>query len=81
MTELKYFHAEWCGPCDQQKGIVNEVENEEDITVDRIDIEEDGDIANEYNVRSLPTIVIEDDGQVEKQFTGLTNKSEITASI
>lgn len=81
MTKVKYFHAEWCGPCEQQKDIIKEVEAEEGINVDSIDIEEQEDMANNYSVRSLPTIIIEDGEEVVDQFTGVTSKSDILSSF
>ena len=74
---IKYFHAEWCGPCDQQKSIITEIETETNHDVERIDIEENQQKANEYNVRSLPSVIVEKDGVVEKQFTGVTDKNSI----
>ena len=58
MKTVKYFSATWCGPCQTFKPIMNEISNE-GHSVQFIDIDQQEDLARQYNVRSVPTIVIE----------------------
>ncbi len=82
MTTLKFFQAEWCGPCKQQKPIVEDLENEYGkLTVERYDIEEDVEETNSYQVKSVPSIVIEHDGDVKKRFTGMTQRPDLEQAI
>lgn len=83
MPKIKYFSADWCSPCKQQKPIINEIEGElDDVTVSRHDVEDASEEANKFNVRSVPTlIVLNDDGNVVDQFTGLTQKDDLVAAI
>ena len=57
MKTVKYFSATWCGPCQTFKPIMNEIANE-GHSVQFIDIDQQGDLAQQYNVRSVPTVVI-----------------------
>ena len=59
MKVAKYFSATWCGPCKQFKPIMKELASEGyDITF--IDIDENEGLARQYNVRSVPTTIIEE---------------------
>jgi len=76
------FHADWCGPCDQQEPIVEELDSEyEDVPVEFEDIGEGDSRAQKYSVTSLPTIIILDDGDVEERFTGLTQKADLEDAL
>lgn len=75
---LKQFHAEWCGPCSTQEPIIDELEEEyTSVNFERIDVDEQQDVANQYQVRSIPAIIIEQDGDVVKRFTGVTQRNDI----
>jgi thioredoxin 1 len=81
---LKDFYADWCGPCKTQDPIVEELEDDlgERLSVEKIDVDENQDIANEYQVRSIPTIVIEgEDGAVVEKFIGVTQREELESAI
>ena len=77
MTELLYFTADFCGVCSQQKPVIEEIEEETNINVKTIDVEENAELANQYNVQSLPQMVLKENDQVEQKFTGLTHKHKI----
>lgn len=80
---LKEFEADWCGPCSTQEPIVDELdEDRDDLDVEKIDVDDKQDVANEYQVRSLPTIVIEtEDGQIVDRFTGVTQRPDLEAAV
>ena len=81
---LKDFYADWCGPCKTQDPIVEELEDDlgDRLSVEKIDVDENQDVANEYQVRSIPTIVIEgEDGSVVEKFIGVTQREELEAAI
>ncbi len=78
MKTVKYFTATWCGPCQRFKPIMQEVANE-GHSVQFIDIDSDQGafLAREYNVRSVPTVVIFENGSEVNRLMGATNKQTI----
>ena len=76
--EFLDFYADWCGPCQVMKPIIEELENElKDIHFSKIDVEKDEPIASEYNVMSLPTYIIKKDGEIIDKFSGIQSKEEL----
>lgn len=80
---LKDFHADWCGPCKTQDPIVDELEQDwgDRVTFEKIDVDENQDIANQYQVRSIPTIIIEDDDGVVERFVGVTQREDLEQAL
>ena len=81
-VRLKDFYADWCGPCKTQDPILEELESDyENVEFEKIDVDENQDVANQYSVRSLPTLVVEDeDGEVER-FIGVTQREDIETAL
>ena len=80
MKTVKYFSATWCGPCQTFKPIMNEVAGE-GHSVQFIDIDQQGDLAQQYNVRSVPTVVIEQNGSEVNRLIGATTKQVILENL
>ena len=77
-VRLLDFYADWCGPCKTQDPILEELEEDwDDVEFEKIDVDEHQDVANEYQVRSIPTIVIEDDDGVVERFVGVTQRDAL----
>ena len=76
MKTLKYFSATWCGPCQTFKPVMNEISNE-GYSVQFIDIDQSTAIAEQYNVRSVPTVVIEENGSEVDRFVGAIPKQSV----
>ncbi len=75
---IKDFYADWCGPCKSQEQILEELEAEyEGVEFERIDVDERQEIANEYQVRSLPTLVVENEEGIVDRFVGVTQAGDI----
>lgn len=70
---VKLFKQEGCSPCSALAFIM---ENE-GIDVELIDIEENKDITDEYDVLTVPTTIVEKDGEVVKRYHGMFNVSEL----
>jgi thioredoxin 1 len=82
-VRLKDFYADWCGPCKTQDPILEDMaEDWEDVEFEKINVDEDQDVANEYQVRSLPTLIVEndDDGVVER-FVGVTQREDLESAL
>ena len=77
------FYADWCGPCRMMSPIIDEIAKEmgDKVKVGKINVDNNQELAMEYGVMSIPTIVILKDGKVEKTFVGVTDKEEIKAEL
>ena len=80
MKTMKYFSATWCGPCKAFKPVMNEIKNE-GYHVEFIDIDMLSDLANKYNVRSVPTVVIEEGGVEVDRFVGSIPKRQVLQKL
>lgn len=77
------FYADWCMPCKAMMGTLEEIASEFDerVFVGKVNIEDYGDLATEYKISSIPTLLIFKDGQVADRLIGLKSKSDITTSL
>lgn len=73
------FWAEWCGPCKAIAPIIEELAREYDgrIVVGKCDVEENDDIAIEYKIRNIPTILFFKNGEPVDKNVGATTKSKL----
>lgn len=72
------FWAPWCGPCRMVGPIVEEIAQErEDIAVGKINVDEEVELAMEFGVASIPTLVVVEHGEVMNKAIGYMPKAEI----
>ena len=73
------FYADWCGPCNAMAPVIEELakELEGKVKVGKINVDENPDITVEYNVMSIPTLIVFKNGKEEKRLVGLRNKEEL----
>lgn len=72
------FYADWCGPCKMLSPVMEEIAQEnEDIKVVKINIDNQRDLALDYDVMSIPTVVAIKNGQEIDRLVGFADKSEI----
>ena len=76
MKTVKYFSAVWCGPCQTFKPTMKELASE-GYNIEFIDVDEQGDAAIEYNVRSVPTTVIVENGVEVNRLIGAQTKRRV----
>lgn len=77
-TVLIDFYADWCGPCKILSPIVDEVaEENEKIKVVKINIDQEENLAVEYQILSIPTLVVIKNGKEVKRSVGVVDKEEI----
>lgn len=76
------FYAEWCGPCKMLSPVLDQVSTEvEDVVIGKLNIDESLDIAKEFDVMSVPTMIIFKDGKEVDRLVGLRQKSQIIEAI
>lgn len=76
------FWAPWCGPCKMMAPVLEEVANEIDAAIiGKVNVDEHSDLAQRYNILSIPTFIIFKAGQVVDQFSGAMTKETLKARI
>lgn len=72
------FWASWCGPCRMVVPIVEEIaEERSDIKVGKVNVDEQPELARQFNVMSIPTLVVMKNGKIVNQATGARPKQQI----
>ena len=79
---LLNFWASWCGPCRMVSPIVDEIAAERgDIKVGKVNVDEERELAGQFGVMSIPTLVVIKGGRVVNQMVGARPKSQILAML
>ena len=76
------FYADWCGPCRMVGPIVSEIANERnDVKVGKINVDEQPELAAQFQVMSIPMLAVIKNGKLKKQFVGYRSKEQIEAML
>ena len=77
------FWAEWCGPCKMIAPILDEIANEHagKISVAKLNVDENPDVARRYDVMSIPTLIVFQDGQPVKRLVGAKGKGQLLEEL
>ena len=73
------FYADWCGPCKMMAPIIEEIAEEvkETVKVGKVNVDNNQELAIKYDVMSIPTIMVFENGKVRRTFIGVIDKQEI----
>ncbi len=77
------FWAPWCGPCKMIAPMIEEISDEyaQKVKVCKIDTDEHREAAVDFGINAIPTIILFNNGKIEKKWVGLTSKKDITTGI
>ena len=77
------FHATWCGPCHMQAPILKEVSTEvgEKAKIIKIDVDKNQALAQQYQVRGVPTLILFKKGKPVWRHSGVANKQQLVSLI
>lgn len=76
------FWAVWCGPCQMMAPILHELETEmPDVQIGKVNVDEQMDLARQFRVVSIPTLIILKNGQEVQRMVGVTSKEELKDAL
>lgn len=79
MKQLWYFTADWCAPCKALGPTMNRVA--EQIQVNKVNIDYEADVVQKYGVRNIPTVVLVENGQEVRRFSGNRSYNDVLSFI
>ena len=80
---LLKFEADWCGPCQAMKPMIEDIARDYDgrLTVATMDVDQNNQTPHRFGVRGVPTVILFKGGEVVGQKVGLPRKAELTALL
>ena len=77
------FYAEWCGPCKAIAPILKDIDSSrsDSLLIAKVDIDQYGDLAQKYNVMTIPTLILFSNGEMVKKEVGAKGKTQILAML
>ena len=76
------FNADWCGPCRMMAPILEELaEERKDVVIASLNVDDNDDIAYEYNVSSIPCLIVFKNGEEVKRNIGLISKEDVESLL
>jgi thioredoxin 1 len=81
-TVLVDFYAEWCMPCKMMEPVLEQFSKEnQEVKVVKVNVDESQDLAQKYNVMSIPTLYVFKKGQVQKQMMGVKTQQALEEAV
>ena len=77
------FWAEWCGPCRAIAPVLEELGTELNgqLKIAKVNVDENPELASQFGIRSIPTLLVLKDGEVKEQLVGAMSKSALQAKL
>lgn len=77
------FWAEWCGPCRTQGPILDRFARSHagTVGVGKVDVDNEGELAQNFDIHSIPTIIVFKDGREEERFVGVASEETLAAAV
>ena len=76
------FYADWCGPCKMLAPILDEVSEEnKDVEIYKVNVDEESDLARQFGVASIPTVVSFKSGKEHKRVIGVRDKDSLIEEL
>jgi thioredoxin-like negative regulator of GroEL len=79
MKQIWYFTADWCAPCKALGPTMNRVA--EQVQVNKINIDYEADVVQKYGVRNIPTVILVENGQEVRRFSGNRSYNDVMSFI
>jgi len=77
MKHVFYFTADWCNPCKTVRPIVEEMNRDNIIKFQLIDVDSEIELVNKFEIRSVPTFILLEDGKEIKRITGAKTREQL----
>lgn len=75
------FWASWCGPCKAVSPILDSISEEMGLKLVKVDVDESNELANEYNLTSIPTMMLFRDGELIQTIIGAHSKEVLSNKL
>lgn len=75
------FWAEWCGPCKMVAPVLQELADEANISLIKIDVDKQPELASEFGITSIPAIMVIENGKIVKSITGAKPKYALAKDL
>jgi len=77
------FYADWCGPCQTQLPIVEQLaaDREDSAVIAKINVDQNRELAQQFQIKSIPALFLIKDGQIKEKLVGFKSKSQLNQLI
>ena len=75
------LYADWCGPCKMLSPVLEKISEEENIDIVKINVDNEQELAREYGIMSIPTLIVFENGKEINKNIGLCSKQDIKEMI
>ena len=75
------FWASWCGPCKMLAPVLDELSEETSVKICKVDVDSNNELAGQFRIRSIPTILIFRNGEKIDEMVGFKSKEELKAKL